>query len=91
MNIKPPALILHPNGLIYVSASVREYLGRFFAWEVADGKIMLRAGSGVMFYDTGTCCCVPLVKALGITKKTRIELIDVHSHWEGLVNKKGKR
>ena len=87
MNVKPPALILHPSGLVYVSQIVREYLGRTFRWEVKDGKIILRSGRGVMFYDSGTCCCVPLVKELGITKKTRIELVETFTHWEGIVNK----
>lgn len=88
MNIKPPVLIIHPNGLIYISSIVREYLGPTFKWEVVDGKVILRSGRGTMFYDCGTCCCVPLVKALGIKKKTVIQLVDDHfgdGHWEGMI------
>ena len=77
MNIKPPAITLHLNGMIHISASVRKTLGNRVLFYVREsGLEVVAAGKfgGLLFYDNGCCCFVPLIQTLGIKKKTRIPL-----------------
>jgi len=86
-NIKPPQITINPNGVIYVSAKVREDLGQHFHWHY-DGKglLTLGQGKGAMFYEgSGTCCDVRLVAHLGITKQIVAPLIKVRGKWEGSI------
>jgi len=87
MNKKLSKIIIKGNGSLYVSADVRQSLGRTFSWKLIDGAISLRSATGVMFYDNGVCCDSRLPKSLGIKGDEKLEILLVEcgdGSWSGI-------